>query len=101
MLVFARIALATFIEILAIKKPAASFFFKYKFPFVSVGVLRGKLADTTSKPAAPLVVAARIFAIGEAGFALKARLPPWPIAGIPALVPSRMITNFPFTSNPA
>ena len=71
------------------------------FPFVSVGVLRGNPAETINKPAAPFVLAARILAIGEAGFALNARLPPCPIVGMPSLVPSRMTTNFPFTSKPA
>ena len=71
-----NIAFATVVEILAIKNPAASFFFKYKLPFVSVATFLGKFADTVSIPVAPFAIAARIFDIGEVGLALNARLPP-------------------------
>ena len=70
------IAFATAVEIFAIKKPAASFFFKYILPFVSVATFLGKFADTIKNPVAPFAIAARIFDIGDAGLALNARLPP-------------------------
>ena len=73
---FANIAFAKLTETFAIKKEGPSFFLRYMFPFVSVGVLRGKLSEITNKPAAPFALALRIFAIGEAGLALNARFPP-------------------------
>ena len=90
--------LATAAEIFTIKNPGALFFLRYIPPLTWVAILLGKSAETKSKPVAPLELAARIFAAGDAGFAFIARLPPAPMVGIPALEPSTTTTTFPFTS---